>query len=90
MNAKDAAWLELEKVWDDFEWRDADADRIALRRAVAEKIHAYAVAAVAEARAPLVEILQNAVSCPSCWIIKGQPHDPDCPVAAALAAKETP
>jgi len=82
MSAKEEALLRLKGNLC-FPWRKY------FQQTVVEDARAYAAAAIAEARAPLVEILQNAVSCPSCWIIKGQPHDPDCPVAAALA-KETP
>jgi len=84
--------------------RNAEIESQALDKA----IDAYAAAAVAEARAPLVEILRavewpeihhrTAIIgrlCPSCGNWKGDDpdhnyHEADCPLAAALAAKETP
>jgi len=73
----------------------------------------YAAHAVAEARAPLVEILEDlqwqahdepyggadldppitsvtVFSCPECGGLMDIGHFGDCPLAAALAAKETP
>ena len=68
------------------------------------RIRKLAADAVAEARAPLVEALRavewhrgsakwgtiTTDVCPSCGETEIEGHTPDCPLAAALAAKETP
>ena len=99
MNAKDEAREQLRRLVDEGLIKTTGH---AQRRE--DALDAYAAAAVAEARAPLVEALRavewhrgsakwgtiTTDVCPSCGETEIEGHTPDCPLAAALAAKETP
>ena len=87
MNAKDETREQLRRLVDEGLIKTAGH---AQRRE--DALDAYAAAAVAEARAPLVKVLraiERKVECPLCGEAIGCGHAANCPLAAALA-KETP
>ena len=105
MNAKETARNAIIFAKNDYasafeDGRNAETESQALDKA----IDAIIAAAVAEARAPLVEALEavewiekwivydgkSRIVCPISGHRKSLGHAADCPLAAALAAKETP
>ena len=94
MNAKEAAWSALVDHFCKIPPRKRDWEWVVEAKDLTE---AYAAAAVAEARAPLVEALRavewvpldNRRVCVSCGGRWDEGHKPRCNLAAALA-KETP